>query len=382
MAGATLRVAMVAGEASGDLLGSRVIAALRRARPECRFELTGVGGPAMEAAGLHSLYPMERLAVMGLVEPLKRLPELLRLRRQLRQRFTATPPDFFLGIDAPDFNLTLARQLKRAGVPTAQLVSPTVWAWRAGRVHTVARAVDRLLCLFPFEPPLYRDAPVEALFVGHPLVRELSAVPDRAAARAALGIEGDGPVIALLPGSRQTEVAQLAPTLLRAGALLKGRDPARRLLLPAAGPERHAQCRQLIGEHAPDAGVQLFAGRSREVMLAADLVLLASGTAALEAMLLKRPMVITYRVAPLSWVLLRRLAVTRFVGLPNIFAGEAVVPELLQDDLTPPALALAGETLLGDGWRQVEALAPFRAALERDFDQAVADALLPLCRHA
>lgn len=382
MSRAALRVAMVAGEASGDLLGSRVIAALRRACPDRDLQLEGIGGPAMAAEGFSSLYPMERLAVMGLVEPLKRLPELLRMRGQLRQRFTAAPPDFFLGIDAPDFNLPLSRKLKASGVPTAQLVSPTVWAWRAGRVHSVARSVDRLLCLFPFEPELYQEVAVEALFVGHPLVRELATVPDRAQARTALGIEGEGPLIALLPGSRATEVSQLAPTLLRAAGLLHGRDARRRFLLPAAGEERFVQCEKLIREHASGLPVTLLQGQSREAMLAADVVLLASGTAAFEAMLLERPMVISYRVAPLSWSILSRMAVTRFVGLPNVFAGEAVVPELLQEDLTPTALALEAETLLREGAAQVAALAPFRAALERDFDRAVADALLPLCADA
>jgi lipid-A-disaccharide synthase len=378
MAEAALRVAMVAGEASGDLLGGRVIAALRRALPERELLIEGVGGPEMEAQGLESLYPMERLAVMGLVEPLKRLPELLRLRRDLRRRFTERPPAFFLGIDAPDFNLGLARRLRGRGVMTAQLVSPTVWAWRQGRVHKVARAVDHLLCLFPFEPPLYAQVPLRAHYVGHPLVQELRSAASRDEARAELGVRPGAPVIAVLPGSREGEVARVGPVLLDAVALLCARDPRRRVLLPAAGEARYAQIAQLLQSHPAGGQVQLLRGQSREAMLAADLVMLASGTASLEAMLLQRPMVIAYRLAPLSWALMKRLAVTRYVGLPNILAGRSVVPELLQDALTAPDLALQAETLLFEGASQVTALTPCRAALERDFDRAVADVLLPL----
>jgi len=330
----------------------------------------------MLAEGLEALYPMDRLAVMGLVEPLGRLPELLGLRRRLRERWLETPPDLFLGIDAPDFNLALARRLRDGGVRTAQLVSPTVWAWRPGRVHGVARSVDDLLCLFPFEPACYEGLPLRTHFVGHPVVGELADVPDRQRARAALGLEGEGPVIALLPGSRAAEVEQHARVLLEAGRMLQSRDPSRRLVMPAASSERLAQCTAIIGaiESAPE--VHLVPGRSREILSAADVVLLASGTATLEAMLLERPMVIGYRVAPLSFALMRRLAVTAHVGLPNVLAERAIVPELLQEDFCAPALALEAEMLLGGaGVEQVQALAPVRAAMDRDFDAAVSTSL-------
>lgn len=377
MAGAALRIAMVAGEPSGDLLGGRVIRALR-AKLDRPLTVEGIGGPAMQAEGLSSLYPLERLSVMGLVEPLARLPELLRLRRQLLRRFTDQPPHLFLGIDAQDFNLGLERRLRRRGVRTAQLVSPTVWAWRPGRVHRVAEAVDSVLCLFPFEPPLYEGLDVQAHFVGHPMLADLGSQPTRSQAREALGIEAGARVIALLPGSRQGEVARLGPSLLLAGRLLQSRDAARQLLMPAASDERLVQCRQLIEElHMQDA-VRLLSGQSRLAMLAADVVLLASGTASLEAMLLARPMVIGYRVAPASWALLSRLAVTEFVGLPNIIAGRPVVPELLQDRLTPAALALEAEVLLFNGEAQLRELAGVRDSLDRDFESAVASALIPL----
>ena len=371
----TLHIAMVAGESSGDLLGSRVIRSLRALFPGRELHIEGVGGEAMQAEGFTSLYPMERLAVMGLLEPLGRLPELLRIRRALYTRWSTSPPALFLGIDAPDFNLALARRLRKGGLATAQLVSPTVWAWRQGRIHTVARSVDSLLCLFPFEPPLYDQVALSTSFVGHPLVSELSNVPTRETVRRELGIDPDVPVLALLPGSRASEVAQLGRCLIDAGRLLQSRDPRRQLLMPAANQERLAQCRDLLREAGAESDVRLLEGRSRDAMIAADVVILASGTATLEAMLLQRPMVIAYRVARSSWALMSRLAVTPFVGLPNILAGAPVVPELLQDSLSPAALALEAEILLAHGQEQLRALEPCLSALEQDFDAAVGGAL-------
>lgn len=376
---AARRIALVAGEPSGDVLGSRVLRALKRALPGCELHAEGIGGEAMIAEGFQTLYPLERLSVMGLVEPLGRLPELLRIRRALYRRWRANPPALLLGIDAPDFNLRLARRLRDAGVRTAQLVSPTVWAWRPRRVHQVARAVDRLLCLFPFEPALYRALDVDARFVGHPVVQELARMPDRAQARRDLGLPAKAPVIALLPGSRAAEVAQLAPSLMAAGELLRERDPRRELLMPAASKERAVQLRSLLkhGRSARRGGgaIRVVDGDSRRAMIAADLVLLASGTASLEAMLLRRPMVIAYRVSPLSWALISRLAVTPYAGMPNILAGRRVVPELLQGNLNPAALAREAENLLAEGAAQVAALEPCRAALGTDFDTAVGQAL-------
>lgn len=331
----------------------------------------------MQAEGFESLYSMERLAVMGLVEPLGRLPELLRIRRRLRDRWSDAPPALFLGIDAPDFNLDLARSLSRRGLSTAQLVSPTVWAWRPRRVFKVANAVDTLLCLFPFEPPMYAGLNLAAHYVGHPLATELKYAADRCSVRRDLGIDTKATVIALMPGSRGSELAQLGDVFLSAGRLLLSRDERRVLLLPAANAERLEECRALLQRQNLDGQVQLLMGQSREAMIAADVVVLASGTASLEAMLLRRPMVIAYRVAPVSWALMSRLAVTPYVGLPNILAGCPVVPELLQGALSAPALALHAETLLREGQAQVDALAEARQSLVRDFDAAVVDALSP-----
>lgn len=340
--------------------------------PDREIDVEGIGGDSLQAEGLRSLYAMERLAVMGLIEPLGRLPELLSMRRDLRRHWLADPPDLFLGVDAPDFNLGLARDLRDGGVATAQLVSPTVWAWRAGRVHKVARCVADLLCLFPFEPECYAEVSLRTHYVGHPLVAELDDVQTRGEARAALGLDDAGPVIALLPGSRGAEVAQLAEVFLRAARLLAARDPRRRFVLPAASNERYAQLKVHLAAAGLEDTVRLVLRQSREAMIAADAVLLASGTATLEAMLLRRPMVIAYRMAPLGFRLMKRLAVTRFVGLPNVLAERALVPELLQDALTAPALALQAETLLGrEGGEQVAALEPFRAQLARDFDGEV-----------
>ncbi len=360
---------MVAGERSGDLLGGRVLRALRQALPGRTIHAEGVGGEAMIAEGFTSLHDIERLAVMGLVEPLGRLPELLRMRARLRERWLREPPDLFLGIDAPDFNLGLALGLRRGGVATAQLVSPTVWAWRPGRVHKVARAVRDLLCLFPFEPACYQDVGLRTHYVGHPMAGELTTETYRGAARRALGLDEDAPVIALLPGSRGAEVVQIGEDLLQAGLLLQSRDARRQLVMPAASKERFEQCRQLIDSAGASAEVRLVQGHSRDAMVAADVVILASGTATLEAMLLRRPMVIAYRVAPVSWTLMKRMAVTEYVGLPNILAGHAVVPELLQHDLTAAALALEAEGLLGAaGQAQVDALQSAREGMARDFD--------------
>ncbi|EAQ96181.1 lipid-A-disaccharide synthase [Congregibacter litoralis KT71] len=373
---------MIAGESSGDVLGSRVIRALRRQFPGRSLHLEGVGGQTMEAEGFQSLYPMERLAVMGLIEPLGRLPELLRIRRELYTRWSASPPAFFLGIDAPDFNLALARRLRKGGLRTAQLVSPTVWAWRQGRVHTVAKSVDSLLCLFPFEPPLYSEVALSTTFVGHPLVAELQNVPSREAVRRELGIDPQAPVVALLPGSRGSEVAQLGQCLIDAGRMLRSRDARRQLLMPAANGERLLQCRELLRNANAEGEVRLLEGQSRDAMIAADVVVLASGTATLEAMLLQRPMVVAYRVAKTSWALMSRLAVTPFVALPNILAKGSVVPELLQDNLTPSALALEAEILLAHGDAQVKALRPCVVAMERDFDAALGPAMEALLREA
>ncbi len=378
MPGRGLRIGVLAGEASGDILGSRVLAALRQCYGELSVE--GIGGPLMAAQGLDSMFPMERLSVMGFVEPLKRLPELLGIRAELYRHFSADPPDLFLGIDSPDFNLHLEQKLRARGVPVAHLVSPTVWAWRSGRVRKISRAVDRMLCLFPFETDIYRQHGVEAEFVGHPLADELRQVPSRTAARTALGLPTGGRLLALLPGSRSGEVRLLAPLFLAAAAQLVGVEPDLRLVLPAANEDRAAELKLML-ERYPDLPVTLLQGRSREAMLASDAVLLASGTATLEAMLLRRPMVVAYRMASLSWALVSRLVKTEYAALPNILAGRALVPELIQEAATSGAMVEALTPLLQDpaaAQAQLLAFERLHQSLSLDFGARVVAALQPL----
>ena len=373
-----MRIGVLAGEASGDLLGSRVLAALRARFPGLVVE--GIGGPLMEAQGLQSMFPMERLSVMGLVEPLKRLPELLRIRREVYRHFAANPPDVFLGIDSPDFNLRLERRLRERGISTAHLVSPSVWAWRRGRIHSIKRAVDLMLCLFPFETGIYDQNGVPALFVGHPLADEIALQTDRALARQALGLDPAATVLALLPGSRAAEVRLLAPLFLQAARLLRQSDPALVLALPAASAARRTELEQLLAAYR-DLDVTLVQGCSREVMAACDGALLASGTATLEAALLKRPMVVAYRMGALSWLLLRALVKTPFAALPNILAGRAVVPELLQQAATPAAMAAALRPLLAGepaAARQLEAFESIHRELRQGFGERAAEALSAL----
>ncbi len=373
-----MRIGVLAGEASGDILGARVLAALRQRFPDLIVE--GIGGPLMEAQGLRSMAPMERLAVMGFVEPLLRLPELLRIRREVLAHFSANPPDVFLGIDSPDFNLRLEQQLRARGVATAHLVSPSVWAWRAGRMRRIKRAVDLMLCLFPFETAIYRQHGVPVQCVGHPLADEFPLQPDRAAARHALGLAPAARVLALLPGSRGGEVRLLAPLFLRTAALLRKADPGLVLVLPAANPARAEELERLLAGHAA-LGVSLVHGRSREVITASDAVLLASGTATLEAALLRRPMVVAYRMGALSWLLLKQLVKTPYAALPNILAGRGLVPELLQGGATPEAMAAALQPLLSDGQAvsaQLQAFDSIHRDLRRGFAQRAAAALAAL----
>lgn len=330
---------LVAGESSGDLLGADLIASLRERFPGARF--AGIGGPKMAAAGLEAWYPAEKLAVMGLVEVLPRLAELLAIRRDVARRTLAAAPAAFIGIDAPDFNLGLERRLKRAGVRTVHYVSPSVWAWREQRAQKIGRSADRVLCLFPMEPPIYARHGVDARFVGHPLADAFPLEPDRAAARAALGLAGDARVLAVLPGSRRGEVARLADDFIGAVRLLVRELPQLQVLAPMATPA----CRQLFEQRlaGSDAPIRLLDGRAHEAMFAADAILLASGTATLEAMLAKRPMVVAYRIAPLTHRIVKGLGLLRtsHYALPNVLAGRELVPERMQGDCTPETLAAA-----------------------------------------
>lgn len=340
-----LRIALVAGEASGDLLGADLIRALLRQYPDCRFE--GIAGPRMQEAGCEGLYPMERLSVMGLSEVLGRLPELLALRRRLVRRWISDPPDVFVGIDAPDFNLDLELRLRRAGIRTVHYVSPSVWAWREKRVRKIRRAVDLMLTLFPFEEDVYRRNDVAVRCVGHPLADHIPLEPDLAAAREALGLEREAEVVALLPGSRVTEVSRLAGVMLAAAAWCQRQRPGLQFLVPLANVETRRCFEQALADSSSAPGnLRLLDGQAHLAMTAANAVLLASGTAALEAMLLKRPMVVTYRLAWLTNLIWRRMGLIRLerYSLPNLLAGRQVVPELIQEQATPERL---GQALLG-----------------------------------
>lgn len=338
-----MRIGIVAGELSGDQLGAGLIRALRERYPNATFE--GVGGPKMIAEGFTSHYPIDRLAVMGLIEPLKRLPELLSMRRWLKQHFLAVRPDVFIGIDSPDFNLGLELSLRRAGLKTVHYVSPSVWAWRQGRIHKIARAVDLMLTLLPFEADFYRQHNVPVAFVGHPLAAQLPMVPDTPAARATLSLSMDDRVLAVLPGSRGGEVAQLTPYFLKAVRRCQEAIPGLKVVIPAASPARRIQLEALLQQENL-ADIQLLDGQSLLAMTAADAVLLTSGTVALEAMLLKKPMVVAYRMGAASYWLLSRMVKTPFISLPNLLAERAVVPELLQDDVTVERLVAELQPLL------------------------------------
>ncbi|MFN3843558.1 MAG: lipid-A-disaccharide synthase [Rehaibacterium terrae] len=371
------RIALVAGEASGDLLGAGLIAELRKRWPEAEF--AGIGGARMREEGLDAWHDCSELAVMGLAEVLRHLPRLLRLRRRLVGRLLAWKPDVFIGIDAPDFNLGIEKRLKRAGIRTVHYVSPSVWAWREKRAEKIGRSADRVLCLFPMEPPIYARHGVDARFVGHPLADAFPLVPDRAAARDALGLPHDVPVIAVLPGSRVGEVQRLGRIFVEALGELWPHVPGLRVVAPMA----NEYCREAFAAVNGGNFADLLDGRAHEAMIAADVVLLASGTAALEAMLAKRPMVVAYRIAPLTHWIVRTFGLlkTDRYSLPNALAGEAVVPELMQRDCTPENIAA---TLLH--WfrhpQAIDALAPrFRALhemLRRNASARAADAVVEL----
>lgn len=376
-----MHVAMVAGELSGDLLGAGLVAALRERYPQARF--SGIGGPEMLAQGFQSLAPLERLAVMGLVEVLRHLPELLRIRRALYQHWLADPPQVFIGIDAPDFNLGLERRLRARGIPTVHYVSPSVWAWRPWRVRKIARAVSLMLTLLPFEEEFYRKHGVPVRHVGHPLADAIPLRSDPLLARQSLNLDwpADSVVVALLPGSRLGEVSRLGPVFLETARWLHVRRPELRFLIPAATPRLHEVLTALRDRYAPTLPLTLARGHSRAVMTAADVVLLASGTATLEAMLLERPMVVAYRVAPATaWIARRLLTVSHF-ALPNLLAGREVVPEFIQEAATVANLGPAVLRWLDDATARKELVTEFDALhvrLRRDANRQAAAAVAAL----
>ncbi len=366
---------MVAGEASGDLLAGLLMGGLKARWPS--LSAAGIGGPRMAAQGFEAWWPSERLAVHGYAEALGVYRELTAVRRRLGERLLASRPAAFIGIDAPDFNLGLEARLKAGGLKTVHFVCPSIWAWRGDRVHKLAASADHVLCLFPFEPALLAKAGVSASFVGHPLADAIPLDVPREAARAALGLDGDVPVVAVLPGSRRSEIRHIAPSFLQAARRLRTARPDLRCVLPVA-PGMRSQIEALAAEAGAANAVQLVDGRSHEALAACDAAMVASGTATLEAALFKRPMVIGYRMHWLNWQLMRRMRYQPWVGLPNVLASEFVVPELLQDALTPEALAAAVLRWLDDrpaGERVAERFLELHLDLKRDTARAATDAI-------
>lgn len=377
-------VAIVAGEPSGDLLGSMLVAAVHRIDPSVRF--VGIAGPRMQAAGVETLFPMEKLAVRGYVEVLRHYFEIVGIRKVLRSRWLEARPNLFVGVDAPDFNLGLEAVLRKNGVPTVHFISPSIWAWRPKRMRKIKAAVSHMLALFPFEAPIYQQAGVPVTFVGHPLADFLPEAPDRSSAREQLRLPEQAAVIALLPGSRVSELEQMADLYVRTAALVAERRPDAIFLVPLVNRATRLLFEEALAKHASaPKNVQLLFGHAHDALTAANVGMVASGTATLEAALLGCPMVITYRMARLSWRLMwpqRRLP---YVGLPNILAGEFIVPELLQDDATAENLSQALVNLLQDNVvrsRLERRFADIRKILRRDAAATAAQSLMRMLGRA
>jgi len=382
MPDAPLTIGVVAGEASGDLLGSHLIKAMRAHLPRAKF--VGIGGPRMQAAGLDALYPMEKLAVRGYVEVLRHYLEIAGIRRRIAARFLADPPALFVGVDAPDFNLGLEAKLKAAGIPTAHFVSPSIWAWRGGRMPKIRRAVSRMLVIFPFEREIYERAGVPVTYVGHPLAETIAPRRDQAEAREQLRIPVAAKVIALLPGSRVSELEQMAALFVDTAAQIAAVVPDVQFLVPLVNrPTREKFEAALYSREGPELNVTLLFGHAQDAMAAADVVLAASGTATLEAALVGRPVVIAYRMPRLSWWLMKDRRYQPYVGLPNILAGEFVVPEFLQDEATADNLSQAVLNLMFDATvraRLAERFAAIAETLRQNSAERLAEGLLPLVR--
>ncbi len=371
-------IGIVAGEASGDLLASHLMTAIRRMRPDVEF--VGIGGPKMQSAGMRMLFPMEKLAVFGYVEVLRHYREISGIRRKLKKYFLDNKPALFIGVDAPDFNFGLELLLKKHGIATIHYVSPSIWAWRKERIKMIRRAVTHMLALFPHEPEIYREVGVPVSYVGHPLADMLPEMPDRAAMREQMRIPMQAKVFAFLPGSRQSEVRQLAALYIETAVVILQNMPDARFLVPLASRETRAIFEQAMYDcKAEDLPFSLLFGHAQDAMTAADIVLVASGTATLECALLKRPMVITYRLNRLTWRVMRRKSYLPYFGLPNILLGRFVVPELMQEDATPENLAQALLNLLNDrnAVAELEMLfGELHKTLRQDTAQKAADAVL------
>jgi len=372
-------IALVAGETSGDLLGSHLIKALKQSLPNARF--IGIGGPKMQAAGMEIMFPMEKLAVFGFIDALLHIREILGIRNKLKAALLSTPPHLFIGIDAPDFNLNLEAVLKQQGIPTVHYVSPSIWAWRGERIHKIKNAVSHILTLFPFEAAIYEKAGIPVTYVGHPLADMLPELPRRDLMREQMRIQNHYKVYALLPGSRRSEVRYLAATYIETAKQILKKEPSAQFLVPLASRETRRIFEDTLWKlDAQELPITMLFGHAHDAMIAADGVLVASGTATLEAALLKRPMVITYKMLPLTYWLSKRKAYLPYVGLPNVLAGKFVVPEILQDDATPENLAQALLNLVGDKNAVAELELLFghmHTQLKQDTAHKAAQAILP-----
>ena len=374
-----LVIGLVAGETSGDILGAGLIRALKQMHPNIRF--VGVAGPLMQAEGCEAWYEMEELAVMGIVEVLERLPRLLKIRKDLTQRFTQLKPDVFVGIDAPDFNITLEGRLKQKGLKTIHYVSPSVWAWRQKRVFKIGKATDLVLAFLPVEKAFYDKYQVPCRFIGHTMADAIALHPDKKAAREHLGIDQEAICLALLPGSRHSEVEMLSADFIKTAQRLKQQIPALHIVVPLVNAKRRAQFEQIHQSVAPKLEIQLLDGQAREAMTASDATLLASGTAALECMLTKCPMVVGYRMKPFTFWLAKKLVKTPYVSLPNLLAGREIIKELLQEECTPEALAEQLLALLTDAEKAQhlkEIFLQLHSAIRCRADEQAANAVLEL----
>jgi len=374
-----LTIGLVAGETSGDILGAGLIRALKKHHPDARF--VGVAGPLMQAEGCEAWYEMEELAVMGVVEVLERLPRLLKIRKDLTQRFSELRPDVFVGIDAPDFNITLEGRLKQRGIRTIHYVSPSVWAWRQKRVFKIGKATDLVLAFLPFEKAFYDKFDVPCRFIGHTMADAMPLHPDKQAARLALGIPEDVHCLALLPGSRHAEVEMLSADFLKTALQLRQTYPDLHIVVPLVNAKRREQFERIKAEIAPDLPAYLLDGKGREAMIASDAALLASGTAALECMLAKCPMVVGYRMKPFTFWLAERLVKTPYVSLPNLLARREIVTELLQTECVPEKLSAALLPLLAGGEKSYalrETFLELHESIRRDADEQAAQAVMEL----
>ncbi|WP_188026738.1 lipid-A-disaccharide synthase [Tolumonas osonensis] len=370
-----LRIGIIAGEVSGDILAAGLMSHLRQLHPDCEF--VGIAGPRMQELGIETLFEMEELSVMGLVEVLGRLPRLLHVRRQVIRYFKENPPDIFIGVDAPDFNIGVELQLKQAGIKTIHYVSPSVWAWRQSRIHKIKRATNMVLAFLPFEKAFYDQHNAPCRFVGHTMADAIPLQSPKAPARELLQLKNAAPVVAVLPGSRGAEVEMLTPSFLQACQLLQQKYPDLQFVVPLVNPRRRAQFELIKQQVAPELSMTLVDGQARAVMTSADVILLASGTATLEAMLVKRPMVVAYKVKPFTFWLGQKLVKIRTFSLPNLLAGRTLVPELIQDECVPEKLAAAvGTYLQQDNQALLDEFTRLHQLIRCDADKQAAQAVI------